>query len=979
MNLCTSYTLTTARCILGGTRAVWSYSCRKDDKGIEMPINTPRTAGYDAFISYSQAVSGELATALQAWLERFATPWYRPRSLRIFRDYTSLSASEDLWQTIEQALSSSSHFILLASPEAAKSVWVNREVEWWRTNRPASDVYIVLTSGELCWDIERNDWDRERTPSLPPAARGMFSHEPLWVDLSSVQTVKALDRSNPVLLNSVAQIAAPLRGVDKDTLVGEHITYYRRARRQRSGGVIALAIVTALAIVAAFIARIQADNATNQARIATARALAAAAEDDIGTNLGLAQVLAVEAYQLNPDAASRSALFQAVTATPALVRYLNADSTVSDLAGSGNGQAIVAGTQAGQVVRWTTDGFSKLVIAHLGATITSASVSYDGNTVAAADGAKAIVWTSQGGLRSIDIPRGQEADLTAVSPSGRFVLVYSYASGASLQVDSTVPGILSLLDMQTGQTVRTDVTDPWTYVTMPSDHQIVVLNTEPASGTGLWERRAVPTLALTGSGHDPFGFSDYAPTLSPDGDLMAYSNGDPMLPIWKTTNPTSDNPAFQAATAGPEPDAVAISPNDHEAATADNGSLYVAAITKSGTTAATQLGGNSAINPGMLAFVGDSSHLVSGSGSLVAFWNLNQLSRIGQQVGANVPSNCALCSGDWLTVSPDDKTAIMSYGATFAIQQLDPPFTERQLPISETSTYEGPVVWSPNGRRLFIPTSGGIEASSSPGLPPLSQWPDATSPNFMKAISTSSGGKYVITVGSTNVIEVRDATTGKVLKKILGPGGPNANDLGPNAGTAAINGDGTTVAVLTPDRSVDLISLQTGKVSPLRVPEALAVAFGGSYLAVLENGGGEERVERVELWNMQYHDWTQAAGNYISALAINGAGTTLAEYGLDDSILLYEPDGGATIGSFDVASPVVGDPPSLTFTDNGTTLLVALQGNGANFSGELERWDLSESAWMQTACSTAGVGLTSAEWREVVGTQAPATLACNGG
>jgi WD40 repeat protein len=243
----------------------------------------------------------------------------------------------------------------------------------------------------------------------------------------------------------------------------------------------------------------------------------------------------------------------------------------------------------------------------------------------------------------------------------------------------------------------------------------------------------------------------------------------------------------------------------------------------------------------------------------------------------------------------------------------------------------------------------------------------------MKAISTSSDGKYVITVGSTNVIEVRDATTGKVLKKVLGPGGPNADAPGSGAGTAAINGDGTTVALLTPDRSVDLISLQTGKVSPLRVPQALAVAFGGSYLAVLETS------DSVELWSLQHHDWTQAAGNYISSLAINGAGTMLAEYGLDDSILLYEPDGGATIGSFDVASPVVGNPPSLTFTDNGTTLLVALQGNGANFSGELERWDLSENAWMQTACSTAGVGLTSAEWREVVGTQAPARLACNGG
>src|SRR5690348_6036250 len=94
----------------------------------------PGSSGYDAFISYSQAVSGKLAAQLQRWLERFATPWYRPRSLRIFRDYTNLPVSEDLWQTIRQSLAASSHFILLASPEAADSKWVNREVAWWREN-----------------------------------------------------------------------------------------------------------------------------------------------------------------------------------------------------------------------------------------------------------------------------------------------------------------------------------------------------------------------------------------------------------------------------------------------------------------------------------------------------------------------------------------------------------------------------------------------------------------------------------------------------------------------------------------------------------------------------------------------------------------------------------------------------------------------------------------------------------------------------
>lgn len=78
---------------------------------------------YDAFISYSSALHGALASSLQHWLERFATPWYRPRSLRILRDYTSLSASYDLWGALEEALSRSSWLILLASPAAARSKW----------------------------------------------------------------------------------------------------------------------------------------------------------------------------------------------------------------------------------------------------------------------------------------------------------------------------------------------------------------------------------------------------------------------------------------------------------------------------------------------------------------------------------------------------------------------------------------------------------------------------------------------------------------------------------------------------------------------------------------------------------------------------------------------------------------------------------------------------------------------------------------
>ena len=93
--------------------------------------NGKSSADYDGFISYSHAVDGRLAPALQRGLHRFAKPWYRLRALRVFRDETSLSATPELWPSIVEALDGSRWLILLASPEAAESPWVNDEVAHW--------------------------------------------------------------------------------------------------------------------------------------------------------------------------------------------------------------------------------------------------------------------------------------------------------------------------------------------------------------------------------------------------------------------------------------------------------------------------------------------------------------------------------------------------------------------------------------------------------------------------------------------------------------------------------------------------------------------------------------------------------------------------------------------------------------------------------------------------------------------------------
>src|SRR5262245_3977488 len=94
------------------------------------------SASYRAFISYSHAVDGKLAPALQLGLHRFAKPWYRLRAVRVFRDEASLSANPALWSSIESALASSDFFILLASPEAAASRWVSLEVDFWLAHKP---------------------------------------------------------------------------------------------------------------------------------------------------------------------------------------------------------------------------------------------------------------------------------------------------------------------------------------------------------------------------------------------------------------------------------------------------------------------------------------------------------------------------------------------------------------------------------------------------------------------------------------------------------------------------------------------------------------------------------------------------------------------------------------------------------------------------------------------------------------------------
>lgn len=204
------------------------------------------SGGYDAFISYSHAADGRLAPELQKALHKFAKPWYQRRALHVFRDQTNLSVNPHLWSSIEAALSMSDFFILLASPEAASSKWVRREIDHWLESRSPESLLIVVTDGDLIWDEGASCFDRGRSTALPERLHDAYSEEPLFIDLRWARERDDICLRNAGFRQSVGRIAATLRGAELDELLGEDVRQHRRTRRIATTAVLLLAALTVL-------------------------------------------------------------------------------------------------------------------------------------------------------------------------------------------------------------------------------------------------------------------------------------------------------------------------------------------------------------------------------------------------------------------------------------------------------------------------------------------------------------------------------------------------------------------------------------------------------------------------------------------------------------------------------------------------------------------------------------------------------------
>jgi len=386
---------------------------------------------YDAFISYSHSSDQHIAPILQRSLQTFAKPWWRIHAANIFRDETNLSASPHAWPDIKQALDAASNLILLASPKAAQSKWVRKELCYWLTggNKENEDniqpqdidpdrvkhLLIVLTDGTICWDDAQNSLNFKLTTALPTILAGVFTFEPLWVDLSDKAiTDDPLDRKNIAYMQAVARLASPIRNIPLAMLVGQDYKQHRRTIRTIKGVALLLSGLSITALIFAWLAE-------DRRKIADSRRLAIQSEIVGKTNPDLGLLLSGESYRTKPTAAAEGALLNAIQQFPRLTTILRGHSgTVSSLAFTSNGESLYSASVDHSIRHWElkTSKFRLLAAKHHAAINQIALNTFHEQLISVSDDSAVGFWQIKDNISHGKIHHESIVKSIAISPDG---------------------------------------------------------------------------------------------------------------------------------------------------------------------------------------------------------------------------------------------------------------------------------------------------------------------------------------------------------------------------------------------------------------------------------------------------------------------------------------------------------------------------------------------------------------------------------
>jgi len=207
---------------------------------------------YKAYISYSHR-DDKWASWLHRVLESYRVPRklvgtvtdvgkVPPRVNPVFRDRDDLSAADDLGGIVQQALEDSENLIVVCSPQAAASHWVNEEIRHFARLGRQDQIFCIIVDG----DPAGAGTD---SACFPKALAEIGMQEPLAADVRQWADGKSLSK---------LKIVAGMLGLPLDQL--------RRRDLQKRQKVWAFAAVAAIASAAVMISAVTSQITAQQRR-----------------------------------------------------------------------------------------------------------------------------------------------------------------------------------------------------------------------------------------------------------------------------------------------------------------------------------------------------------------------------------------------------------------------------------------------------------------------------------------------------------------------------------------------------------------------------------------------------------------------------------------------------------------------------------------------------------------------------------------
>jgi WD40 repeat protein len=904
---------------------------------------------YDAFISYSHAADGRLASELQSALHSFAKPWYRLRALRVFRDQASLSANPALWTSIQRALEDSKTFVLLASPEAAASEWVAREVRWWRTHKPIERLLLLLTDGQIDWDGQAGDFDRQTTDALPPTLAGAFAEEPRWIDLRWARSATDVSLRDPRFRDAVADVAGPLHGRPKDELIGEDVRQHRRTVRLVRATVAILTLLMISAVATAIFAFQQRDLARKQARVALSRQLAAQSSLALQERLDRSLLLSLEALRASDTTEARSALLTALQRNPKLDGLL-----------------------------WST-----------GSLLSGPTFSSDGRLVAAGrDDGKVELWDARRGnsLGVLATGRAQQVLDVAFSPSST-TLAVGLEDGTTVLFDVRRRHVRAQLSSAS----RVAPADPVTGVAFDPDGRL--LATAGILGSViLWDpTRGRRVRRLQGVAP---GWSQWDIAFSPEGNLLATTRGDGAISLWDLRS------------GGPRRRFIQLGRGGQRLAFSPDGSRLLSSSEEGGISVLDPRRGrwfpSIPPTPGerttSLAFGAGRLVLGSDDGKIVVF-DARRLRRVGPALragGVDASNNVAFGPTGQLGSLGEGGIALWRLGAT---QALAKPLSSDRATEVAVSVDGRRVAWAADNGRAFVRIGNGRPQRirlPEVNVPSLTWSPSGTVLAGLRlhdsravVIDTAEGRLIRLDGPELNFVTFLDETRllgwdseDRLHVWDLSSRHPRVPKAGPALGpvshvnpSIAVSGDGTVFAFARDNGLISLLDTRRFErlVEPIPAPDrkwppGLALTRDGGLLAATDAH------RRIVLWDVRRH---RIVGQlrHREASTPTGANVVALAFSYDGKLLAsgeFEPpdDTAARIVLWDIRSlRQIGSLPADTFGVSQLEFTAADRLVSLGTEDGIKIWDVGLASWRRRACAIANRDLTQDEWQQFVGGQ----------